>query len=82
MATEYISAINEEQTINDLKRKFPKVFDKDLSNPIIGYEGDLVLNSNTPIFRKAYEVPLRLRQKVLDHLDSLEKDGIITPIQC
>lgn len=78
---EYISAINDDETVLDLKRKFPKVFDKELSNPIVGFEGDLVLKDNTPIFRKAYEVPLRLRQKVLEHLDGLERDGIITPIE-
>lgn len=78
--TDYIKAINDDDKVTDLKSKFPKVFDGDLSNPIIGYKGDLVLKDNTPIFRKAYEVPLRLRQKVLEHLDGLEKDGIITPI--
>lgn len=50
-------------------------------NPIVGFEGDLILKDDSPVFRKAYEVPLRLRDKVVEHLDALEKDGVITPIE-
>lgn len=39
------------------------------------------MKEETPIFRKAYAVPLRLRQKVIDHLDSLERDGVISPVE-
>lgn len=64
----------------EIKKQFPKVFNNDFSNPIVGYEADLVLKQNQPIFRKAYEVPYKLREKVLHHLDLLEQQNIITPI--
>lgn len=75
-----VNTLKEERTVFDLKSKFPTVIDRDFSKPIVGYEGDLVLKENTPISKKAYQVPLRLKQKVLDYLDGLERDGIITPV--
>ncbi|XP_062536041.1 uncharacterized protein K02A2.6-like isoform X2 [Armigeres subalbatus] len=47
----------------------------------MGFEADLVLRDDSPIFRKAYDVPFKLREKVVEHLDSLEKQNIISPIQ-
>ncbi|XP_062710511.1 uncharacterized protein K02A2.6-like isoform X1 [Aedes albopictus] len=70
-----------EDAVADVKRKFPTLFDKNLLNPIVGFKGDLILKDDTPVFKKAYEVPLRLRDKVVEHLDNLEKDGVITPIE-
>lgn len=78
---ENIHKIDEEHVVDELKSKFSSVFDGDFSTPIVGYEGDLVLKDDKPIFRKAYGVPLRLRDKVIEHLDSLERDGVITPIE-
>ncbi|XP_055614216.1 uncharacterized protein LOC129760581 [Uranotaenia lowii] len=46
-----------------------------------GYKAELFLKEDRPIFKKAYGVPLRLRQKVIDHLDFLEKEGVITPVE-
>ncbi|XP_062698443.1 uncharacterized protein K02A2.6-like [Aedes albopictus] len=46
-----------------------------------GYEADLALKEDRPIFRKAYDVPFKLREKVTQHLDSLEKQNVISPIQ-
>lgn len=46
-----------------------------------GYEADLVLQEDRPIFRKAYDVPFKLRERVVQHLDSLEKQNVISPIQ-
>lgn len=46
-----------------------------------GHEADLVLKEEQPIFRKAYGVPYKLRDKVVEHLDSLEKQNVISPIQ-
>lgn len=66
--------------MEEIKRKFPACFDRDLTKPIVGFEGNLILKDDTPVFKKAYEVPLRLRSKVIEHLDSLERDGIITPV--
>ena len=67
--------------VSNLKQMFPKVFSNDFSSPIEGFEADLVIKNERPIFKKAYTVPLRLKDKVLDHLTSLENSGIITPIQ-
>ncbi|XP_062698523.1 uncharacterized protein K02A2.6-like [Aedes albopictus] len=47
----------------------------------IRYEADLVFTSDQPIFRKPYQVPYKIKDKFLNHLDSLEKQGIITPIK-
>ncbi|XP_058464246.1 uncharacterized protein K02A2.6-like isoform X1 [Malaya genurostris] len=70
-----------DSVVEDVKSKFKHIFNKTFSDPIVGYEADLVLKEDRPIFRKAYEVPLRLKQKVIEHLDSLEKDGVITPVE-
>lgn len=67
--------------IDKIKQKYNTVFSKDLSVPIEGFEGELTMRECAPIFRKAYTVPLRLKEKVIQHLDSLEESGIITPIQ-
>ncbi|XP_058457000.1 uncharacterized protein K02A2.6-like [Malaya genurostris] len=72
---------NTEQIISDMKSKFCKIFDNDFSLPISGFEAELVINDNQPIFRKAYEVPYRLRDKINEHLNELERVGIITPIK-
>ncbi|XP_062558564.1 uncharacterized protein LOC134223430 [Armigeres subalbatus] len=47
----------------------------------MGFEADLVLKEERPVFRKAYEVPFKLKDKVIEHLESLERQNIITPIQ-
>ncbi|XP_062559360.1 uncharacterized protein LOC134224119 [Armigeres subalbatus] len=48
---------------------------------IKGYDADLVLKEDRPVFRKAYDVPFKLREKVVQHLDSLERQNVISPIQ-
>ncbi|XP_062550332.1 uncharacterized protein LOC134215065 [Armigeres subalbatus] len=78
---ENISKIDVGNIESDIQSRFPKVFDGDFSYPITGFEADLVLREDRPIFRKAYDVPFKLREKVVDHLDSLEKQNVITPIQ-
>lgn len=47
----------------------------------LGFEADLVPKEERPVFRKAYEVPFKLKDKVIEHLDSLEKQNVITPIK-
>lgn len=78
---ESVHMLKEESFVDELKSKFSKVFDGDFSIPIAGYEGDLVLKEDKPIFKKAYQVPLRLRPKVIEHLETLERDGVITPVE-
>ncbi|XP_062555202.1 uncharacterized protein K02A2.6-like isoform X1 [Armigeres subalbatus] len=70
-----------EEAISMLREKYAKVFSNDLSNPISGFEADLVFKSDQPIFRKPYQVPYKIKNKFLEHLDGLEKQGIITPIK-
>ncbi|XP_019542220.3 uncharacterized protein LOC109413002 [Aedes albopictus] len=76
-----ISENKREALVSDIKLNFSDVFVKDFSIPIKHYEADLVLKTDMPIFRKAYDVPYRLRGKVLKYLDKLEAEKVITPIQ-
>lgn len=72
---------SEERIVDDVKGKFANVFDKSLFTPIKGFQADLVLKKGAaPIFKRAYDVPLRLKDKVIEYLESLENDGVITPI--
>lgn len=64
-----------------VKTRYGEIFNRDFSSPIVGFEADLVLREDRPIFRKPYDVPYRLRDKVLDHLSLLERDKIISPIK-
>lgn len=43
--------------VGNMRLQFPKICDRDFSNPIAGFEADLVLKADRPVFRKAYEVP-------------------------
>lgn len=72
---------NGEQAISIIKERFSDSFNRDFSSPIVGFEAELVLKEDKPIFRKPYEVPYRLKDKVLDHLCLLERDKIITPVK-
>ncbi|XP_062707298.1 uncharacterized protein K02A2.6-like isoform X1 [Aedes albopictus] len=70
-----------EHALSTIKKKYSKVFDKDLTVPIAGHEAELTFKSSQPIFKKAYQVPYNIKDKFLVHLDTLEKQEIITPIQ-
>ncbi|XP_055604884.1 uncharacterized protein K02A2.6-like [Uranotaenia lowii] len=70
-----------EETIGKLKAQFASVFDKDFSKPILGHEADLHFKPEQPIFKKAYQVPYKIKEKFLDHLTMLEGQGVITPIE-
>lgn len=50
------------------------------SDDQLGFEADLTLKVDQPIFRKAYEVPYKLREKAMAHLQQLEDLNIISPI--
>lgn len=81
ISVNYTSILQEEVVVEDIKSKFQNVFDNDFSTPIKDFEADLVLKDNRPVFRRAYEVPYRLKDKVIEHIDSLERDGVITPVE-
>ncbi|XP_065079411.1 uncharacterized protein K02A2.6-like [Ochlerotatus camptorhynchus] len=72
---------NSEQVLSTIKQKYYKVFNKDFTEPIIGFEAELTLKSEQPIFRKAYQVPFKIKDKFMEHLTMLENQGVITPIQ-
>ncbi|XP_062699441.1 uncharacterized protein K02A2.6-like [Aedes albopictus] len=76
-----IDLADEQKVVEEVKSKFATIFTKDFSSPIVGFKGDLILKEDTPIFKKAYEVPLRLRPQVIDFLADLEKQGVITPVE-
>ncbi|XP_062557872.1 uncharacterized protein K02A2.6-like [Armigeres subalbatus] len=69
-----------EAAVNELKNKFGNVFKKNFSSPIKGFKAELVLKNEIPIFKKAYDVPYRLKDKVATYLDKLENEKVITPI--
>lgn len=67
--------------IEDLKKQFPTVFKKNFSTPILGFKAELMMKDEVPIFKKAYEVPYRLKDKVSTYLDKLEEQKVITPVE-
>lgn len=67
-----------DNTLNEIDLKYKTVFDKDISTPIAGFEADLVLREDIPIFKKAYQVPYRLKDKVNNYLINLKRNKIIT----
>ncbi|XP_055630853.1 uncharacterized protein LOC129771338 [Toxorhynchites rutilus septentrionalis] len=75
--TALVNSLNEKTGIDDIvecmKQKYRKIFDKDFSEPIVGYEGELVLKHEQPIFKKAYTVPYKLKDKLAQHLEMLEQ---------
>lgn len=66
--------------VQEIKKEYSQVFKKNFSLPVEGYKAELVMKEGTPIFKKAYEVPYRLRDRVADYLDRLEREKVITPI--
>ncbi|XP_055585868.1 uncharacterized protein LOC129738640 isoform X2 [Uranotaenia lowii] len=48
---------------------------------VLGFEVDLTFKIDQPIFKKAYQVPYKLKEKFSVHLQGLEQKGIITPIK-
>ncbi|XP_062704094.1 uncharacterized protein K02A2.6-like [Aedes albopictus] len=75
---EWRSAFGSSSNLNQLSLPMSE---ERVVDDIKGFEADLVLKKGaSPIFKRAYDVPLRLKDKVVEHLDSLEKDGVITPI--
>lgn len=65
---------NRENVLNLIKHRYEETLNRDFSTPIVGFEAELVLKEDRPIFRKPYDVPYRLRDKVLDHLNLLERE--------
>ncbi|XP_062704998.1 uncharacterized protein LOC115266360 [Aedes albopictus] len=50
-------------------------------DPIVGYEAELTVKPDQPIFKRAYQVPYKIKDKFLEHLDMLEEQGVITPVK-
>lgn len=69
-----------EYAVDELKHKYSNVFEKNFSMPIVGFKAELIMKNGSPIFKKAYEVPYRLRDRVSDYLNKLEEEKVITPV--
>lgn len=57
------------------------MFTKGFTEPIAGFEAQLTLKSEQPVFRKPYQIPFKIKEKFMEHLSMLENQGVITPIQ-
>lgn len=66
--------------VDKLKNRFKNVFTKKISTPIDGFKAELIMKDKIPIFKKALDVPYRLKDKVSEYLDKLEAEQVITPI--
>lgn len=42
---------------------------------------ELIVKPEQPIFKRAYQVPYKIKDKFLAHLDMLEEQGVITPVK-
>lgn len=71
-----------DKAVQEIKNKFPRVFNKNLEEPIKGFQATIHMEKNsTPIFFKPYTVPYGLRDKVDEELDRLVKEKILTPVR-
>ncbi|XP_046383928.1 uncharacterized protein K02A2.6-like [Ischnura elegans] len=61
---------------------YPDVFDGNRQAKINYFKAHIVLKPNaTPIFRKAYDVPFKIRDRVKQELDKLVECGIFEPVR-
>lgn len=81
LAVNNMLMINQTNEVEEIRKKFSQVFLKDFSKPIKGFQADLVIKSDVPIFKKAYDVPYRLKDKVIDYLNRLERENVISPVK-
>ena len=66
--------------IEDIINDFKEIFEEKVGC-VPNFKISLALRANSkPIFTKARNVPYALRERVEKELDSLEKEGIITPV--
>lgn len=67
-----------ENFVAELVRRFPRVFDGNLRESIVGFKADIILKvSHVPIFAKMYNVPLRFVETVKAELRRLLQEGIL-----
>lgn len=65
-----------------IKNNFPNVLTFKPNETIKDFEINIVLKENTtPIFHKAYSVPLRIKDKVEQELNRLVKNGTLIPVK-
>lgn len=71
-----------ENFVSEVRRKYAKLFDNDLSKPIKDFVVDIKIDENArPFVHKAYDVPFSLRENVSQQLDDMEKCGLIEKIE-
>lgn len=69
-----------DELVEGLRKKYPRVFDGDMTQPVTDYEVHLYLMNNpapTPVVQMAYNVPIRLRSKVITNLEQMIADGVL-----
>jgi len=70
-----------DSTDQDVARKYPKLFDNSLGE-FRGFEARInVRKEATPVYQKHRVVPFAIRGKVEDEIQSLMKEGIVSPVE-
>lgn len=68
--------------VEDLKKRFPNVFDEDLREPIKDFVVDIRMEEGArPFVHKPYSVAFKHREKVGKHIDDLEKTGLLKKVE-
>lgn len=72
---------NESELLSYIKQKFPFTVSSDNNQHIVGYKAELLIENCTPIFHKAYNVPMGIRSRVEAELDRLVKENVLEPVK-
>jgi len=77
-----VNAVDASNIVNDIINRFSDIFEPKVGR-IPNFTCSLKLREHSkPVFLKAREVPFALRDKVDTELQVLERDGIITKVDC
>ena len=82
----FINKVNDKIDFRDevlelVKERYKGIFSSSLEEPMEGFEAEIYVKEGSPIFYKAYDVPFKMREKVCNELDRLEREKIIKPIK-
>ncbi|XP_055715122.1 uncharacterized protein K02A2.6-like, partial [Phlebotomus papatasi] len=76
--TGVVNTINTDMQ-KEILSKYPSVISQNPNQAIVGYKADVQVQCQ-PIFHRAYQVPIRLQDKVEAELNRLESEGIIEKV--